>query len=239
MKKFSREFIRWGNLGTQKHKESRLSEDKRGYHTAPVLKGIYAFPRGYIEPFLLGISDQYKSPKFYKNGRVRWLKDSSGNIITRSDLFINPFDYYNKGIKKCYKGLIKRLKINPNKDLDYVFIGNYKDDNDVLDGSKYLMIYYPKPIKFKYSGKYIWHHLDNYYSGDKIRLLVPDSEIIDRKGSWIKTSLKSWDSAIKKLNTIERWESYINRINSSKSGNPHTFPRMYSNDHYEVFIEKV
>lgn len=58
--KTSYEFIRWGTLGLQIHKEASLpgnSED-RDFHIAPTKKGIYAFPKGYVETFLLGVSPE-------------------------------------------------------------------------------------------------------------------------------------------------------------------------------------
>lgn len=62
--KTSYEFIRWGTLGLQIHKEASLpgnSED-RDFHIAPTKKGIYAFPKGYVETFLLGVSPENMIP---------------------------------------------------------------------------------------------------------------------------------------------------------------------------------
>ena len=70
------EFIRYGNLSPQIHKIPKNPED-RSYHTAPVEKGFYAFPRGFIETFLLGGSGSGS----LQNGRFRKLRDSNGNPI--------------------------------------------------------------------------------------------------------------------------------------------------------------
>ena len=43
-------FVRWGNLNPVKHKEHSKKED---FHVAPKKKGIYAFPCGYVERFLI------------------------------------------------------------------------------------------------------------------------------------------------------------------------------------------
>ena len=70
------EFIRYGNLSPQMHKIPKNPED-RSYHTAPVEKGFYAFPRGFIETFLLGGSGSGS----LQNGRFRKLRDSNGKPI--------------------------------------------------------------------------------------------------------------------------------------------------------------
>ena len=46
-------FIRYGSLVPQYH-ELDDDEGERWFHTAPVEYGFYAFPKGYVEPFLLG-----------------------------------------------------------------------------------------------------------------------------------------------------------------------------------------
>ena len=59
-------FIRYGSLTPQYH-------DIKSYdspHTAPVEYGIYAFPKGYVEPFLLGGIGSGN----IKNGRFRFLR---------------------------------------------------------------------------------------------------------------------------------------------------------------------
>ena len=42
-KKMTMDFIRWGALSPQKHEEAKLpyNSEKRGYHTAPTVWGIY------------------------------------------------------------------------------------------------------------------------------------------------------------------------------------------------------
>lgn len=236
------EFYRWGTLSPKDHPEVSNYEE-RTFHTAPVRKGIYAFPKGYIETFLLGLSDERKNPDQNNNGRCFWLRDNSGKILTVDDVYVNPD--FRAIIKPEIKKLLKLRKIKE-KDLDYIFIGDKDNDDewDIKDNHK--MIYMTKVKRFKYSGPYIWHHLSSYFSGNIERPLVQEKDILDKRGSWIKTTMKIWEAALRKLDTIERWQSYIETWgsstkyeNGSSHGNPHTRPNIYSKDHYEVFIEKV
>jgi len=45
------EFIRFGGLSPVKQRGYTTNDEERGFHTPPARKGIYAFPRGYIELF--------------------------------------------------------------------------------------------------------------------------------------------------------------------------------------------
>ena len=49
-KKMTMDFIRWGVMGSQKHKEAKQPYDSenRGFHTAPTVWGIYAFPKDFV-----------------------------------------------------------------------------------------------------------------------------------------------------------------------------------------------
>lgn len=174
---------------------------------------------------------------------VFWLRDDSGKILTVDDVYVNPD--FRAIIKPEIKKLLKLRKIKE-KDLDYIFIGDKDNDDEWDNKDNHKMIYMTKVKRFKYSGPYIWHHLSSYFSGNIERPLVQEQDILDKKGSWVKTTMKVWEHALRKLDTIERWQSYIETwgtstkyINGSSHGNPHTRPSMYSKDHYEVFIEKV
>jgi hypothetical protein len=64
------QFIRWGNLNP--HKQDSYGCDS--FHSAPARKGLYAFPVGFVEPFLLSGCN-------FTPERHEWLKDSEGNLI--------------------------------------------------------------------------------------------------------------------------------------------------------------
>lgn len=238
--KYEYEFFRWGKLSPSDHPEASLPEnsDKRTFHTAPVRKGIYAFPKGYIETFLLGMSDKRKNPDENNNGRCFWLRDDNRKILTAKDVYDNLFEL-NQQVKPEISKMLKKQGIDT-KDLDYIF------PSDDEEGENFLMVYYAKVRRFKYSGPFIWHHLKSYYDGEKEKYIVNLKDILDERGSWIKTTMKVWIKALHKSDTIERWKSYINTWgseskykNGSSHGNPHTGPSIYSKDHYEVFIEKL
>ena len=69
-------FVRWGNLNPVKHKEH---SKKEGFHVAPKKKGIYAFPCGYVERFLIWGS--------YTDHWNRYIVDDNGNKYSH---IINP-----------------------------------------------------------------------------------------------------------------------------------------------------
>ena len=53
------DFVRWGAMSPQKHKEARRPEISTTsmFHVAPTVWGIYAFPRGFVFDWLLGMSE--------------------------------------------------------------------------------------------------------------------------------------------------------------------------------------
>lgn len=224
-KRNSYEFFRWGTLSPQDHKEGSLPGDSpfRGFHTAPVRKGFYAFPKGYIETFLLGKSPKDMIPGKEGNGRFFYLRDLTGKKIIRDK-------YYN--LRPDEKTAILRRVGIKEVQVDFCYTG----DDDYSDDQKFIAVYSPRPKRFVYTGPYIWHHLRNY---DNNKPLVNSSDIIAEKGSWIKTTLDVWWRALKKSDTIYRWKSYINRGKGNRHGNPHTCPSWYCKDDYEVFIERI
>lgn len=211
-------FIRWGNLNSVKHDEGRLSSDdeNRTYHTAPCYKGIYAFPNGYIEPFLLGGS--------FMDKRCNFLLDENGNKIDCNDFF----DLKNNGLDLVIKP--KYLKLIKKKGLRARDLHTYYDEENEKSYVQYLRV---KIKKFKYTGD-IWHHLEDYVK-DK-------NDIIKVVGSWVKTSYKVYLDALRRCDVQSRFESYMNFKTGKMdiSGDPHTTSlKYYSKDHYEVFIEHL
>lgn len=194
-KRNSYEFFRWGTLSPQDHKEGSLPGDSpfRGFHTAPVRKGFYAFPKGYIETFLLGKSPKDMIPGKEGNGRFFYLRDLTGKKIIRDE-------YYN--LRPDEKTAILRRVGIKEIQVDFCYTG----DDDYSDDQKFIAVYSPRPKRFVYTGPYIWHHLRDY---DNNKPLVNPSDIIAEKGSWIKTTLDVWWKALKKSDTIYRWKSYI------------------------------
>ena len=59
-------FIRYGSLVPQDHDIS----DEGFFHTPPVERGIYAFPEGFVEPFLRKCAPTAISPhRVYDQGK--------------------------------------------------------------------------------------------------------------------------------------------------------------------------
>lgn len=83
-----------------------------------------------------------------------------------------------------------------------------------------------KKVFIKNEG-FIWHHLEEH---------TPNSEIFDRHGSWVKTSVKAWQKAFSKMSLNNRYgEDFfkVESINQSKG-----ITGFYSKDHCEVFFDE-
>lgn len=228
------DFIRYGSLVPQKHEINIES-----FHAAPAEYGIYAFPRGYEEPFLLGGVGKGN----VKNGRYRFLRDDNGNKVEA--IYSDIFDDERKCIKEPYVSLIKKHSVKYNTLYPYILDSN--DDDGILmerydledltsgplSDTKLTYIFENKPTKFKYSGN-IWHHFESF--GDKI--IIPDAYIIKRSASewWILTDIKTYENALKKYTKMRKYSI----SNDFKCANSDGIPLDYfSKDEYEVFIEKV
>ena len=90
--------------------------------------------------------------------------------------------------------------------------------------------------KFIYTGD-LWHHLGDY---------CEKGDILDTKGSWSKTSYKVFCGALQKslhresIRTAMWFKQEMNRMQKDfKPQNWKSYKNWVSNDHLEVFIEKV
>lgn len=209
-------FVRWGNLNARKHKEGRFdsNSESRTFHTAPCYKGIYAFPKGLVETFLLSgvapVSGKIQDRCFY-------LKDDNGNKIDFNEFEIWDESSKDYVINKKYKKLIKQ------KGLKTKYISSTYDKND----DKFYVIYYTNCHKdIKYNGL-LWHHLTD----------IPKDKIIKENGSWILTDYKTYCKALQKYYIKDKFFSYMKE--ETRHGNPHSYPLTTTKDHYEVFIEHL
>ena len=218
-------FYRFGTLTPQSHPNYANDEC---YHYPPVKYGVYAFPQGKIEYFLLGATYSPLNPSC----KSSWLKDENGNIAKWEDLFtVQPLDVdeldsgsTNKQLKPYWRNYLKKHNIKMKN-------VSYYSSNDKYCGCAY---YYKKPKCFNYDGK-IWHHLKD----------VTDNKfILKESGTWVLTDMEVYEMAFKKQDTqerrntfynLKRWESTKNRV----FGNPNKYVNSYVKDTYEVFIEKI
>lgn len=246
-KKITMDFVRWGAMSPQKHVEAKLPEnsEERWFHTAPTVWGIYAFPRGFVYGWLLGMS----APHLRETNRVRWVKDAKGHRVREKDIW---------GIEDEHE---RKKKINRLSRLNHMernggwgFAGN-KD----FKAKDYSCYYWDGPgNKFKYGGD-IWHHLEFFYYeyndskygrwpdpdecpviSKKIRI-VPMQDIIEHSGSWIKTSIRDYRKALKKFNDCREYYEKLgidsNRKNICYISSPDGCDDIKAQ--MEVFIEKV
>lgn len=243
------DFIRWGAMSPQKHEEAKLPYDskKRDFYTAPTVWGIYAFPKGFVYGWLLGMPES----DLRKNNRFRWFKDAAGNIVRENDITEHIYDDNNRLYSENKFKMIKRLNKVPkisNWDLE-------RDDNGYAKDNARLY-WDGQTNRFKYGGE-IWHHLElfqyeycdiKYHFPDKIypiyskkNRIVPLPNIIARSGSWVKTSIRDYRKALKKFDEYLRYSRSIGHATGNKNV---WWPVFDSGDLdmdecFEVFIEKV
>ena len=203
-------FIRFGNLNPIKHKEASNDGDDRGYHTAPVKYGVYAFPKGYVETFLIG--------GWYTTDRAKYLLDENGEKVRYEDFWAWDNKKCETFVAKKYIPLLKKMNIKQiqlcAKD-EYKYVG-------VLD----------KPKHFKYDGE-IWCHLSKYVNRNDI-IKEKGSWIKVSFDTYMK-ALKKADTKERFDSYI-----ILNKMGDSYvSGNPHRCRNIFAKDYYEVFIEKI
>lgn len=150
----------------------------------------------------------------YGEMRSNYLKDDNGNKIDAADWC----DDEDK-IKKEYKLMLKRRGIRL-RDVSCKF---------EKDTERWVMTYTQSPHKFSYEGP-IWHHLAD---------VIEKKDIIAEKGSWVKTTYKTYCEALNRFDMKDRFDSYMMKEKGERSGNPHTHPNHFAKDHYEVFIERL
>lgn len=212
-KNFTYNFIRFGAL-------SQMDQTTYGndtFHSPPKKKGIYAFPEGLVDRFLLGATNDPRNPSH----KSYWLKDENGDRIISKDFWDDNWnqkaDSY--GVNKKYQSLIKKNKIRIK---DIFELSDYK----LGENSKWFICVYKKPRKFKYNGE-IWCHLAEH--------LKPE-HIIELSGTWVKVTMEDYLYALKQERHSLRKEMIKLFGIAWKDHDPF---RHYCTDHLEVFIEKI
>lgn len=245
-------FTRYGSLASQKHD---FDEENRTFHTPPVPVGIYAFPKGYVEPFLLGGVGSGS----VQNGRYRFLKDDNGKIIEGK---YEDFYETKKVESEFTKGVFYDIdtwtdewldyfkKRHINKDKARIWTINSVDMEQsgmaekASDDLRYRIVIENKPKIFEYNGL-IWHHLYSYcvHLGDdftpsnyKDKLILKDGDILRRVGSWVLTDMRTYKRAFE---TFMRWWKY-DCSKGNKFSNRGNYPMSnVSKDSLEVYIESI
>ena len=217
------EFVRFGGLSPVKQKGYTTGDDA-GFHTPPARKGFYAFPKGYIELFLLGGGRADPKNKDSSN-RFVYLRDKDGKKITNTH---SDFEKYLENDNYWDVKLGLKDGAVPDEDGDYAY-----------DDYHHALVKRVHPKKFKYNGE-IWHHL---------REFVPPTETLKEKGEWVKTTMKTYLEAFAKqahASKKEMWQD-ARRYGSDPDGKKSMSDlqvradplKYFSRDHLEVFIERL
>ena len=251
-------FIRYGSLVPQKH-EIPDNEDDRSFHTAPVEMGFYAFPKGYIEPFLLGGVGSGS----LQNGRYSYLKDDNGKPFEglyrdfyvqrkeesewRPGVFYDIWDWTDEWVD-----YFKRKHINKDKVKLWVLDSEDMEQSNMAENAegmedvlKYRIVIENKPRVFEYDGL-VWSHIHNYciHKGDgydpdvnyKDKKIIDDCDVISHSGSWILTDMRTYKKA---LETYMRWWKYDDSKGNKFSNRGNAPMSHRSKDELEVYIESM
>jgi hypothetical protein len=84
--------------------------------------------------------------------------------------------------------------------------------------------------EFRKTNGVIWHHLEEY---------VSEADVIQKHGTWVKTSIKVWVAAFSKMSTRYRYGRDKDLLESgiNKPGIGMSITGWYSRDHCEVFFD--
>lgn len=213
-------FIRFGTFKPQKHHKRYDEDGEPSFHSAPVKYGIYAFPSGKMDMFLLGATYDVSN----SSCKSAYVKNKNGEKVKMDDVYY----YTDKEIVDRYGFCSPEKKIN--KEVK-PFIKNKKiRKRYIWDDDKNNAIYFKKPKIFEYNGL-IWHHLTDY---------VSHVDVIKESGSWVLTDMKTYMEAFKRCDAEERFKSSFNwKDISTFKGVLSRHRNYYAVDHYEVFIEKI
>lgn len=241
-------FIRYGGLSPlkQDHYLPDGHPDK-GFHNPPRRYGIYAMIKGYEDLFLLGAT----SDPNHISGKSQWLKDENGNLVEDKRDY-DDTKKTNWGVvcppelkKLLKKKGIKENQLNSKKlekkpdcpkfDSDCDVCPNQKECDRIADLPMYLTVLKPPRI-FEYKGE-LWHHLG---------ATTEPHEILERSGSWVKTSYSTFLKAFAKDKHLtakdahkSEWYDVSEITNRGKDPYKGSFGMSYCKDHLEVFIEKI
>lgn len=115
-------FIRYGNLSAQSHNIKQDPENPY-FHTAPAKFGIYAFPVGYVEPFLLtgaGGGSLY-------NGRYSYVKKNGKKLKLKCSELSKYFKKYKLSYYIQYSGDDRKICTLPSYHFTKDGINFFKD----------------------------------------------------------------------------------------------------------------
>lgn len=196
------------------HDESKIT-----FHSAPARRGLYAFPKGYEETFLLS-SNGSNSPDRLTQ-RSFYLKDSEGKRFHWKDEVI---EYFDRTRHRTERVITPEVKAALGK------VGYHKKDIFEVEGFVCVM---KRPHVFRYEGE-LWHHLKEH---------TPNAEILEEHGSWVKSSFGAWADAfrltkhedLKFVRDEVPWTRQLLHVDPYKSGRGGCMAR----DHLEVFFQRV
>jgi hypothetical protein len=128
------QFVRWGDLDSYKRQITNIfnlksSDNVDSYHVAPAKRGFYAFPLKFIEPYLIGSTEQTQGKPFQKlkyhkfklsDDKLIW--SHFVDSIPRNEIEKISGDWALSTVKSWKKGLTVAIAKTTNSDWDFNYI---------------------------------------------------------------------------------------------------------------------
>jgi len=238
-------FLRVGGLSSVNQKGYK--SDPETYHAPPAKKGIYCFVEGFYESFLLSGS---MSKIGKRHSKFEYVKDRKGEKVRlpespvekhfkkypedkkKVDELCSPITMINEDNYISRSEAEDRLLPKEVMEQERKFYDQWDDKLfnswSFRDDSGATWFIKPKQLKKFYHYGELWHHL-----GDNLK----PHEIIERKGSWVKTDFENYKKALKKeyAKIKQPWVQH----SFQKFQDKEFWVGNWGKDHMEVFIEKV
>ena len=134
-------WVRYGGLSPLAQEKFVRDPDQRTFHSPPCRRGIFAFPSGYVERFLLGAT----CLPGHVSHKTRWLRDERGEKLEYAK---------HMTLSRDSKG---RLEEVPSVELKRLMKRIGVRTRDIGEAGGFVTAL-KQPRVFRYTGE-LWHHL--------------------------------------------------------------------------------
>lgn len=236
--------IRFVRFGIIKSFKQWVKDREKDFYYPPARKGLYAFPKGFVEYFLVATREPYDVSQ-----KSVWLRDEKGVPFLAEENY--EYEAYMHGEReidgcKVSKEVAKLLKRKHYKrnwvDVDVSLETSFaKAIRESLEEETPLRLRYLKPPKqFNYCGV-VWSHL-HYFEGFPEELRKKNWI----NGSWIKLSYRNYCLAFHKVTKFLKEKSWKENhpdgsfdFQEYLCWNRKNWKERLNKDDLEVFIEKI
>ena len=215
----------YGGLSPVLQDQYIASEEAKSFHNPPARRGLFCFPRGYEEMFLIGST----CDPTHRSNKSFYLKDRLGEKLQFSEHFsYSVGDGRPSPTTPEMKALIRLRDIQLKR---------------IICAENGCVAVLRRPRLFQYRGNF-WHHLIEE---------TPQRNRLAEKGSWVLSTFDTWKDAFRAVQHEDRKKLFKrgsemkenrsggNFLNVSLPYSPYKIKALgyIPMDHLEVFIERV